>query len=84
MDLSCIIITNGKKPVQTNRVINSIISQDIPNFEIIISGIWKGKGEYKFVNAKKAADSGNLAEMRNLACSEAKFDNILVLSLIHI
>ena len=79
MDLSCIIITNGKKPVQTNRVINSIISQNIPNFEIIISGIWKQKGEYKFVNAKKAADSGNLAEMRNLACSAAKFDNILVL-----
>ena len=79
MDLSCIIITNGKKPVQTNRVINSILHQNIPNFEIIISGIWKNKGEYRVVDCKSGANSGNLAEMRNAACKEAKYENILIL-----
>lgn len=78
-DLTCVIITNGKKPKKTNRVIKSILHQKIPNFEILVSGIWKKGDGYRVINCKEGADSGNLAQMRNAACKEAQYENILLL-----
>lgn len=42
------IITNGKKNEQVQKLISSIITQNIPNYEIIICGSFKYENKEKF------------------------------------
>ena len=79
MDISFIIVSNGKKREKTNLVLKSIHAQQIKDYEILIVGDYpKGDG-YAFVPLKKSARAGLLGEMRNKACSLAKGEKIVVL-----
>ena len=84
MNISFVIITNGKKPDELSWVLKSIEHQKIKNYEIFISGHLENQEDfswanYTFVDSKEAADKGNLAEMRNRACEKAQYDLILLL-----
>ena len=84
MDISFVIITNGKKPDKLRLVAKSILHQNIKNFEIFVSGNLSEPNEwdwlnYKYVESKEAADHGNLAEMRNVGCQLAQYENLFLL-----
>tara|TARA_R110002020_G_scaffold354675_3_gene567417 strand:- start:2515 stop:3468 length:954 start_codon:yes stop_codon:yes gene_type:complete len=84
MDITFVIITGGHKPEHVKRLLASIKKQDIKNFESIIVGDVKDFTELKSstiktIQATEAAQKGELGVMRNLACSEAKYDNIVIL-----
>lgn len=82
MDISFVIITNGQKPDKLSLVLKAILHQKIKNYEIFISGDLdkiKEEEEWTYVDAKEAASSGNLAEMRNRGCKLAQYENVLLL-----
>lgn len=82
MDISFIIITDGKKPHKLLNQIQSIRYQKIPNYEIIIAGnpnnIFYNQIDLIIVEDKKGAGSGNLSSMRNKACKIAKYDYFVI------
>jgi hypothetical protein len=82
MNISFIIITDGKKPHKILNQIQSIRYQRIPNYEIIISGnpnnIFYNQPDITIVEDKKGASSGNLSSMRNKACKIAKYEYFVI------
>ena len=50
MDVSFVIITNGKKPKELGWVLKSIQHQNIKNYEIFISGELEDKDAFPWVN----------------------------------
>ena len=80
MDISFVVITNGKKVKKTDLVLNSTHYQKIENYEIIVCGeIKTSRNDFILVKKKQAARNGFLGEMRNNACEQAKYDNIVIL-----
>lgn len=82
MNISFIIITDGKKPNKILNQIQSIRYQKIPIYEIIISGnpnnIFYNQSDIIIVEDKKSAASGNLSSMRNKACKIAKYEYLVI------
>jgi len=86
MDISFVIISNGKKVDKTTIVLKSIVYQNIPRYEILLCGIYdlskiplRCEANLKYIKNKEAADDGLLGEMRNDGCKAAKHDNIVIL-----
>jgi len=82
MDISFVVITNGKKPDKLSLVLKAIHHQKLKNYEIFVSGdldTIKEEEGWTYVEAKEAASCGNLAEMRNKACKLAQYENLLLL-----
>jgi hypothetical protein len=79
LSLSFCIITNGKRPEALRNLLSSILRQNVPQFEIIISGNWRPDGALIYAPCEDAAASGHLGRMRNLAVARARFDNVVVL-----
>lgn len=81
MDLSFVIITNGVKSEELLLQVKSIVSQNIPTYEIIIVGKTNHKfnlPQIKFIEDTYNADRGSLGGLRNKACSLAKYDNLVI------
>ena len=86
--ISFIIITDGKRPDKFKRLIYSIINQNVPEFEIIISGRLShydlsfiqtlDNSNIHYVDSKKEADEGKLGQMRNRGCEKARYDLLIV------
>jgi hypothetical protein len=83
--ISYIIITNGKKPDLLKFQIQSIRASSIPSVEseIIVCGDLEGVDcidmhEVSFIPAEDAAKNGQLGLMRNLACQQAKYSNLVI------
>ena len=79
MDISFVVVTNGKRKEKTDLVIKSILYQKIPNFEILVCGEYPEGKDYTFIKEKKGARGGLLGKMRNKACERAKYGQITVL-----
>ena len=86
MNVSFIVISNGKKVDKTILVLKSIYYQDVPKYEILLCGSFDiGKipaeilSKIKYIKEPKAAADGRLGDMRNRACAQAQYDNITVL-----
>lgn len=77
--LSFCIITNGQRPAMLHAVIASIRGQQIPAFEIIISGNCQPEEGVVYLPCRDAATGGYLGQMRNLAVARAKHENIVLL-----
>jgi GT2 family glycosyltransferase len=77
--ISFCIITDGKEPAKTQRMIESIDNLFISNgYEIVIAGVTEGFTADTYVNAKEYAESGNLGAMRNAACMASIGDVLVV------
>jgi len=81
MDISFIIITNGKNNQKLINQIKSIQKQKIKNYEIIISGSTDLKFEQEniiYIKNEEKANSGSLGGLRNEACNIAKYENLVI------
>lgn len=83
MDLSFIIITNGKKKIELLNQIQSIQNLNIPKYEIIICGDISYFNYLKNNNLTLLEDSynasrGSLGGLRNRACAKAKYENLVI------
>lgn len=82
MNISFIIITNGRKPEKILSQIESIHNQKIKNYEIIVCGnkqtINLPKKNLIYVEKKDAAEKGDLGSMRNAACAQASLNNLVI------
>lgn len=81
MNISFVIITNGIKSEELLLQVNSILSQNIPNYEIIIVGKTNHKfnlPQIYFIEDSYNADRGSLGGLRNKACEVAKYDNLVI------
>jgi len=86
MDVSFVVISNGKKVDKTTLVLKSIAYQSIPNYEILLCGTYDlsktppcCKANLRYIENEKAAEAGLLGEMRNSGCKAAGYDNIVIL-----
>ena len=86
MDISFVVISNGKKIDKTNLVLKSIVYQNIPRYEIILCGDYDinkvpklAQANLVYAKNKPAADAGLLGEMRNMGCKRAKYKHVVIL-----
>ena len=81
MNVSFIIITNGEKNDKIINQIKTIEDQKIKNYEIIVCGITDLKFKRDniiYIEAEKEARNGSLGGLRNIACSKASYDNLVI------
>lgn len=81
MDISFIIITDGKKDNKIINQIRTIENQKISNYQIIICGVTDlqfKKDNIVYIQAKEEAMRGSLGGLRNIACNKAIFDNLVI------
>ncbi len=81
LDVSFVIVTNGNRDGLLNTIIEGIKYQNIPNYEVIVVGNSKIKENYPEVNyieETELANAGLLGAMRTIACSNCKYENIVV------
>jgi hypothetical protein len=85
MEISFIIITNGKKKTELLSQVYSITKQDIPKYEIIICGdinsfshLPISNSNIRLIENKVDAERGSLGGLRNTACKAAKFENLVI------
>jgi hypothetical protein len=83
VNISFIIITNSKKKEELLLQIKSIEHQNIQNYEILIVGDIDLNQKYSnsniiLIEDKYNADRGSLGGMRNKACEQAKYENLVI------
>jgi hypothetical protein len=86
MQVSFIIITDGNKPRKTYQQVNSILKQNIPIYEIVICGDIEKlnlpshllRPNIKLVCDKENAKRGSLGGLRNNACKNSAYDNLVI------
>jgi len=82
MDLSFIIITNGKKKTELGQQVKSIENLNIPNYEILICGVIDNinyaNNNITLIEDSYNANRGSLGGLRNKACSQAKYENLVI------
>ena len=86
MDFTFGIITNGTTDNFVETVVNSILAQNIPNFEIIIVGNSGVKADNtRVIPFDETQRNMWITRKKNIITEEAKFDNIvyLILKLIY-
>ena len=80
MKFSFGIITDGKSDENLERVINSIRSQEINDYEIIIIGNSKLEGDViKKISFNESQKSKWITKKKNLITKEAKYENVVYL-----
>ena len=87
MNISFIIITDSNKLSECLLQIRSIVNLNIPKYEIIICGKLNSNLKHSikqlsphvlFIDKTEAANLGQLGLMRNYACDEANYDNLVI------
>ena len=79
MDISFVVVSNGKKRSKTELVLRSIHYQQIPNYEVTVVGDYPKSNGFNLLSAKKAAKKGLLGRMRNMACEASNYDFICIM-----
>lgn len=80
MDFTFGIITSGNNDDMINRIIDSIISEQIPNYEIIIVGYSNINRKYvSVVSFNENEKRGWITKKKNMITNLAKYDNIVYL-----
>ena len=82
MQISFIIVTNGKKRRELSLQIASILKQKIPRFEIIVVGdcdqALLQDNSIRYLPAKELTDQKLLGALRNKGCEQALHDNLVI------
>lgn len=81
MEFTFGIITNGNNDYFLNKIIQSIINNNIPNYEIIIVGNTKIKelDKIRVIYFNENIKSGWITKKKNIIALNAKYDNIVML-----
>ena len=80
MEFTFWIITDGKNDNFFNIIIDSIIENNIPIYEIIIVGNTKiDNNSIKIINFDESIKRGWITKKKNIITSNAKYDNIVFL-----
>ena len=82
MDFTFGIITNSDNTERVEKIINSIIEQKIPNYEIIIVGGVNNFTTYSnilHIQFDESEKNGWISKKKNLITSNSKFENIVFL-----
>lgn len=81
MNISFVIITNGKKDHKLINQVRTIKNQNIKNYEIIICGHTNTQfkeNNVLYIESKDKAFKGSLGGLRNLACEKSSYDNLVI------
>lgn len=73
------IITNGKRPELMEKIFESIKSQKIPRFEIIVCGTYFRRKGIRYIPFSEKDDLGWITRKKNIICGAAKYENIAIL-----
>lgn len=79
---SFVIITDGKDVAQTNRLLESIRAQDIPDYEIILVGKvdeFANRYDLLKISAAGLAERGKISSLRNIGCANSLYSRLVVL-----
>lgn len=79
MDFTFGIITNGGSDFILKEVINSILYEKIPNFEIIVVGNTKITENITVINFDENQKENWISKKKNIISKNAKFENIVYL-----
>lgn len=75
------IITNGKRLAKLRAELDSIRALAIPDYEILIAGelpLGMAAEGFAYYPMPEAARNGRLGEMRNLLCTKARYNHLVV------
>lgn len=75
------IITNGRRNEAMERIIRSIHSQQVPNYEIIVCGTYFDRKEkdFTYIHFTEHDDRGWLTRKKNIVAQAAKYENIIII-----
>ncbi len=75
------IITNGKRDAWVNELIESIIAQNIPQYEIIVCGTYANPSGYpvRYIKFSENDDKGWLTKKKNIVAANATYENMCIL-----
>jgi hypothetical protein len=75
------ILTRGTTDDLVDEMIDTIIMQKIPNYEIIVIGKYNGRyrKDVIYLEFTQKDDKGWITKKKNLICEKAKHENILVM-----
>ena len=77
--ISFVVITAGKRPELIALVLSSIRAQQIPDFEILVVGVYQDAPGLTYLPAKQAAAQCRRGAMRNLGMQAARYSRIVFL-----
>jgi len=74
------IITNGKRDEWVNELIESIIVQKIPKYEIIVCGTYANSSKYlvRYIEFNENDDKGWLTKKKNIVIANAAYENVCI------
>jgi hypothetical protein len=75
------ILSNGSRDENVDGIIDSILMQDIPKFEIIVCGKYANKKKYaiKYLPFSEKDELGWITKKKNLIMENAKYENAMVM-----
>jgi hypothetical protein len=81
MDFTFGIITNGQSDFNINTIIDSILKNNIPNYEIIIVGntTIKSSDKITIIYFDENIKNGWITKKKNIIAENAKYENIVLL-----
>lgn len=75
------IITNGQREDWVEKIIKSIRSQKIPNYEILMCGVYKDKKEkdIRYIPFNDRDEMGWITRKKNIIARQAKYENLCII-----
>lgn len=75
------IITNGQREDWIEKIIQSIRSQKIPHYEIIMCGIYKDKKEkgVRYIPFNDRDEMGWITRKKNIIARQSKYENLCII-----
>lgn len=75
------IITKGERDDWLEEIITSIKNQKIPNYEIIVCGTYRERGEknFKYIPFFGRDDKGWITKKKNLIAKNAEYENVCII-----
>jgi len=77
--ISFCIITGGKRPDRMETLIQSIVRMELPNYEVLVCGIFHKDSRIRYFEKREWAVSAKVCKMRNFNAKNSKFDTIIIL-----
>ncbi|MBI5638118.1 MAG: glycosyltransferase [Nitrospinae bacterium] len=77
--ISFCVITGGHRPDMMEALIQSVIAQKIPAYEILVCGKYKNDPRVNYVETKEWAETAAVCKMRNFNAARARYDTVIIL-----
>lgn len=77
--ISFCVITGGHRPDMMEALIQSIVAQRIPAFEILVCGKYRNDPRVDHIETKEWAETAAVCKMRNFNAARARYDTVIIL-----